>query len=577
MKERRYFDARMLLEMLHREYPEDTLVTGYYAILLLKFKSTKAQGEEILLELTLDSENAFFAFIELAKFKEDEKDNGQAKKYYLSALEFAKDINEKERVLFCLGKFAYFSRDYNECLKYLNQFIDVIELDKLQIKECLEKLDESDENFLGEIERLNDKLENNKNYRMKAMDYLANSYYRTNHLDEAFDAYNEVIKTKGRNRTYSLFYLGKISVERLDYVGAKSYFEMALNEVNNLRNYKLYKSLILELGRVNYFLNDFEEASKYFEKLKSFGGTDMYYALFWLGKTKVKMCKFEEAREYFNQGIAMGDSYSLLELGRLEHILGNIDEARRCFKNLVYSNDGSVRHSNKCYALNELAVLEMNEGNFDDAKEYFYYLQESGNDFDSLLALNSLIFIDIRENKLDSALVKLNTLLQSNVRDTKFGAKNLFHISFYLKYYLGLLTEEDKTNSENNYVCNQILDYNKEIAIAHISSNIDFRMFGNSVSVFYPNIDFKKLFDDVKCRISFGKPNSISLLDKYIVKFDSAIGIFDQVETDLVEVYTLPNTKDIISIVPISSNMVYRSLDINENDNGYSKSLRINN
>ncbi len=65
-------------------------------------------------------------------------------------------------------------------------------------------------------------------------------------------------------------------------------------------------------------------------------------------------------------------SYAMLELGKLEARLGNYEEAKSYFTDLIYLGGQS-----KTYAMLELGKLEASVGNYEDAKSCFTKLLET--------------------------------------------------------------------------------------------------------------------------------------------------------------------------------------------------------
>lgn len=570
MKLEKNDEAIKLAFELYKKFPNDKQVIGVYALAALKKDASKALGERLLLGLLKDESCASFVGYELGKFKEDEGEYYQARKYYLDVLNLNLNNPYKKRVLFRLVKFEFNAGNYEESLSYFDQLVDFLESENLRYMSYLEVTNEN----CDEYKKLKQRIEGNNELKIKALSFVGNIYYRTGNNDKAYEAFRQVATIEEKSGIYAMYYLGKIDLRREDYLEAKLHFYKVLKAMVNYKNAKIFRDTIKELGRANFYLRDYNEALYYFEQQKLFGGKDFVDGLFWIGKTYVALKDFISAKECFLQCIENGSISAMLELGKLESDLGNINDARTIFWDIIHSD--KTADIDRCYGLNEIGGLEMNEGNFEEAREYFLQLQKYGNE-QYLLALNSLIFIDIREDKLTDALFKVNAILDYNKNEFKFSSKTLIRINFYLKYRLGLLTDEEIESGKKDYICNQLVDYDESRAIEHGSCNRKMvnETTSSVTSAFYPGTNYSKLFYKVKEEIMDRRPNRISLVDKYIVKLDCAVGSFDLMPTNVVGVSTCPNTKEIISIIPMSSSLIDYNLD-RDREIGYKKTLTTN-
>ena len=256
-----------------------------------------------------------------------------------------------------------------------------------------------------------------------------------------------------------------------------------------------------------------------------------------LGRLEASVGNYEEAKSYFTELLETSNkTYAMLELGRLEANVGNYEEAKSYFTNLLGT-------SSKTYAMLELGRLEANVGNCEEAKGYFVELIQTPN---WIYATQELLFLSIKEGNYEEASQLLNTIYNSKlIEDNK-----LSNIVFYLKYKLNLLTETDK-NQNKNYFCLQLLDYNREEAINHVKAHLDENDFKRLHSVFFESTDIEDIFSSIERSISEAIPDQSNFTDKYKVDCGNVIGVNNGAETSCVEVVTFPNTKDIITMYPV--------------------------
>ena len=350
--------------------------------------------------------------------------------------------------------------------------------------------------------------------------------------EEAKSYFTKLVYSESQNKTYAMFELGRLEASRGNYEEAKSYFTKLLE--TSSKTYAMF-----ELGRLEASVGNYEEAKAYFTKLIYSESQNKTYAMFELGRLEASRGNYEEAKSYFTKLLETSSkTYAMLELGRLEAIAGNYEEAKTCFTELIYSES-----QNKTYAMFELGKLEASVGNYEEAKTCFTELIQTP---DWIYAIQELLFLAIKEENYEEASQLLNTIYNANLMEDN----QLSNITFYLKYKLNLLTENDKEQNKN-YFCLQLLDYNREAAINHIKAHLDENGFKRLHSVFFESTDIENIFPSIEKSISEAIPEQSNFTDKYKVDCDYVIGVNNGVETSCVEVITFPNTKDIITMYPI--------------------------
>ena len=373
------------------------------------------------------------------------------------------------------------------------------------------------------------------------------------------------------NRSYAMLELGKLEARLGNYEEAKSYFTDLIYLGGQSKTYAT-----LELGKLEASVGNYEEAKSYFTNLIYLNGRDKAYAMLELGRLEARVGNYEEAKSYFTNLIYLNGrdkAYAMLELGKLEASVGNYEEAKTCFTDLI--NFGG---RDKAYAMLELGKLEASVGNYEEAKICFTDLINLGGR-DKAYAMLELGKLEASVGNYEEAKSCFNELLETS--DWIYGVENLLYLSikeenyeeasqllntiynanliednqlsniiYYLKYKLNLLTENDKKKNRN-YFCSQLLDYSREEAINHIKAHFDENEFKNIHSIFLETIDIEDIFPSIERHISEASPEQLGFIDKYKIDCGDVVGISNSIETSCVEVITFPNTKDIVTMYPV--------------------------
>ena len=179
-----------------------------------------------------------------------------------------------------------------------------------------------------------------------------------------------------KNLTYKKFQQAK---RNKDLVQMKSLYEENRNE----------NTIALEYAILLSKSNQYEEAKTIFMSLiKAPNKTrvTLSRAILELGKLECSLGDIERARICFTSLLNLSfcdRDYAKLELGKLEFKLGNIELARGYFESLINTSSDN-------YAKLELAKLELNQKNISLARTYFLDLINTSNNFYALLELGKL-------------------------------------------------------------------------------------------------------------------------------------------------------------------------------------------
>lgn len=203
---------------------------------------------------------------------------------------------------------------------------------------------------------------------------------------------------------------------------------------------------------------------------------------------------------------------SLIELGKQSKILGDYEMARYFFTELIKSDKLS-----SIYGILELINLNMLENKFEEA----YYLLKK--------YYNRLIMVSDK-----------NTIINTD---------------FHIRYKLGLIDEDEP---KVNYYKRNLVYYDKNDVIIHIkrhSSSSDRKKIHTQ---FKENVDITNLYNSIKERINYVNPSYSTSVDVYEIDYGDIIGYVDGEETNCLEVVTYINSKNILTIYPISKEIIHK-------------------
>jgi tetratricopeptide (TPR) repeat protein len=258
-----------------------------------------------------------------------------------------------------------------------------------------------------------------------------------------------------------------------------------------------------ELIEEQYFVDAIKMLQKLHKNKPDSHTNRFYLALAWAASG----ISVDRAEKYFRklkEDDGRLSDISRVELGRILLCKKKYEEARENLE--VFSEHKGI----ETYAMSELLYLALREGKFEQAKRIYEYI------------------------KSDADYWTPSTKSQ---------------IEFYINYMLGKI--KDKSSIRGYYFGEQVADYSEEKAIRHIKLHLDENDDKKIHSVYLDGVDVEDVYDKSKIRITEINPFNINVIDRYIINFDSPIGIVQGEETDTVSVITLPNTNDILSIYPV--------------------------
>ena len=212
---------------------------------------------------------------------------------------------------------------------------------------------------------------------------------------------------------------------------------------------------------------------------------------------------------------------------------------------------------------NELGSYYLRKGNFEKAEDSFKtILHRNPSEIETCYGLHGLIKIYVHQDKWEDALRCFDRLaIVSELVDYKLS--HFSNVRFLLLYKNDYINGKEKMD---NYFERQLVDYDKEETIKHIKRhleklNSDGTKFKTYHSVFSSETNMEELYDYVLEKITDMKPSSYDIVDYYKIDIKEKIGeTYSNKETECVEIVTIPNTKQILSIYPVLKNHINKSV-----------------
>lgn len=230
------------------------------------------------------------------------------------------------------------------------------------------------------------------------------------------------------------------------------------------------------------------------------------------------------------------ESDAMIELARLEIVLGNIEGGRFILKQLLNTKSSP-------YALLEIANLEIMQGNIEDAMSYISQLTDQDFLVSKTLLLIKIFIIGEDYLKALEALEYIDKIPTKDISDRSV----LIQSHFYIKNKMGLISNVSETTG---YLCEQMFSYSDSKAIHHIRNHL-FKRNGKTIhSIFKPDIDINALFKKAKEEKGNYEILFDGYIDYYIMDVGYNIGTWKDSETTKVKVATIHNTDNIITIYP---------------------------
>ena len=184
----------------------------------------------------------------------------------------------------------------------------------------------------------------------------------------------------------------------------------------------------------------------------------------------------------------------------------------------------------------ELGKIEFNDGNLKNARMYF---ESALKLCENPVALQYLIYIDIHEKKYEEAYKLYKKFIKYDYEE----CHDSINMGIILHNKLNLPISK---HLKKNYFYQQLTNYNEDKAIEHIKCHLEKK----DHSVYSNIVNVDALYRDSIIKIQNINPNTFMVVDKYVLDYNYIVGTSRNKITNRVEVVTIPNTKDILTIYP---------------------------
>lgn len=291
------------------------------------------------------------------------------------------------------------------------------------------------------------------------------------------------------------------------------------------------------IGKEYFNKRNFVSARKYFDiSIKD----NRYYeeSLFFIVKIDIKEGKFSSAREKLDKYKNTNNLSAINLLGLLENIENNFERSKNYYNMALNSS----KDQNILFSLSKLYIQT---GEYKLAYKILETLQYYPNSYVQAtfdLAILNIMLYNFYEAKSLMKTIDINTLTPKLLHHYK-------SICTYIKYYLGEL--QKKKNVKDDYILKRFVCSNDKDVIIHMKRHLN-QAYKYSNGCFLENTNLEELLDICKEKIKEMNPNHFELSDAYRFSLDRTIGYKGDIITNDICVSTLLNTKDIITIFPIT-------------------------
>lgn len=373
---------------------------------------------------------------------------------------------------------------------------------------------------------------------------LADYFMKKNNFNQA-EKYLNILIQDDTNK-YAIILYAKLKIKLKDYDTAKKFLLKGISLDDESRMFSLS-----ELANIEKELGNYDKAEYYLSLLLNTDGKS--FALCELGRLAGELGDFEKAKDCFELILDYGDTYlAKYELAKLYYEYNSFELAEFYF-NEVLNVDNYIAYSSYIY----LGKIEKYRRNYDKA-EYYFNLALSSNSRCKNIAYLELIYLYIKQEKYMEAYGLVDSLISiNNVSVDKVSYNNIRNVVFYLKYKLNLLSKEEMENT-TYYFRKQLVNYDEFRTIDHISEHLDEIEEKRTHTLFYSNIDTMNLYYVCSELIKKMDPINSTFADIYVVTFDNPLGTIYNNPTNTIQIVTLANSKDIITIYPIVNKQIKR-------------------
>lgn len=427
----------------------------------------------------------------------------------------------------------------------------------------------------------------------------ANVLFYSNKIDDAEEIFNDIISNSSSRtaRNMSLHKLGKICFIKGDFSQAMECFLEVINNSDNIesasrnelsqlylknRQYEDALAILavdsdndyMKVARANiYFrsgnilkaLNELDSVKSHDDNLLQ--KRDIIYA-----RIELKNKNPYKAIEKYSQVLKRGKNncywkaslemcFAKIDLGEYDEVIDickeielnpNFSKKAKLILGEAYYNKGDYELSRENYLASRndknrekvdcrLGKLELTVKNYDKAKEYFLSSLKNTREYKAS-ALYGLLLVSYRKKDYGNVYKLINEIRTCKL--DKYISDKIDRVELYIDR---IHNKDIDMTKDYTYDQHQIISYSSEKALEHI-----IRRHGeNSRScMFNENIDISSLFFNISDYLNDEYLLGNDYLDTYIVPFKNIGYDEDGISLHKLEVVTLPNSSDVITMFP---------------------------
>lgn len=369
-------------------------------------------------------------------------------------------------------------------------------------------------------------------YKLEIVEYLYGKYYEKNDdYEEAVKHYENALNL-GNKAAKTCLFLIKLK----DNSTQKDIKNYILEEDSSG-----YRSLVsqikysIEVGKTNFAHKKCLEL----ERRLMYNYSDAYIRHIF--ETYLKIGRLDDATRIINNFRSkLSDDLLIFLKGRLSMYQSDYQES---IKNLEVLLDCDSDY--EIESLLTLIIINIRISDIEKAKECCYKVLNSDAKIGKVTAAIRLINIYIKENDIENAEELLNSLLKLDIK----GEEE--HTIRQLEAIINTIKNKKNDVVEKNYSIDQIYNYSIEKTVLHINKHKE-GVSDREDLLIRKEIDNLELLKDVEEKIKYQTCNFFDTFDHYIIHYPN-IGTGCDKTSDYLEVITIPNTTNIITIFPINN------------------------
>lgn len=329
--------------------------------------------------------------------------------------------------------------------------------------------------------------------------------------------------------------LAKIKRAQKDLIGAS----LLLNTIEVQDHSDFDRAVYLEQGLMEKEFDAYDTAQMFFQQAQQGEERDKIYwkalyeeALLLYQKQDYKK-SWELCKKLLEAPTELKGKIALLQ-GKLFLTEEYYQDAQECFEKAFEKGGSRVRRESAVY----LGNFALDSGNFEIAKRN-YQIATKNEEIFIREVYHHLLAIAIKEENYLAAYKYIERIKKYNEKD-----KNMRVAELYVEKKLGRL--QGKVSFD--YIGQQIIDYDSDMALEHIKNEKKDRLFADDISI-------ERVFSTISSNLPKESQVFREVLDVYDIHYPG-IGYVDGSPTNTLRVVAIPHTTNILTMYPFANHDV---------------------